>query len=614
MPDVQGKAPSLLRAGALSCLYQDGWLRYIAYNGAEIVRMFYAAVRDQYWDTVESGIEEESIDILPDSFRISYIRTFRKERLIYRARIVIEGHASGRLSFLFHGEALSSFLRNRIGLCVHLPIEGCAGKQCSVADATGGHRSGVFPVGISPHQPFGKIHTIAWQPDSRTIVSLALMGEVFEMEDHRNWTDASFKIYGTPLERPFPVAVAEGETLTQRAVLTVTGGMVAADAPSSGATREVKWLIGRDTTPFPQLGISLPLETADGAAGPDRELASLRRLSLSYYRIELYLGAHWRSTWDRATRYRRQLPLPLAVTLQFTGFIQELPLELEEALVADAASLHSILLLQEDHHATPATLVERLVPRLRAMLPGVPIGTGTSHHFAEWNRAGDGLPLLDFTSYPVMPQVHARDTLSLIENLAAQHATIVTAAGRARGVPIHVSPVTLRGNGNRGKRLSENVDARQGSLFAAAWTAVSLHYLRGARAVTYFESAGPCGILPDSGDTVYPVYLLLGVIAKFNPDSILESRCEHPLTVDGLALGKATGDRLFIISNFSGELCRVSFDASAAFFKTLAPDNLEAFLNAPDLFINGAFQPRAEGSLALPPYSLTFLTNQPQHG
>ena len=29
-------------------------------------------------------------------------------------------------------------------------------------------------------------------------------GDVFEMEDQRNWTDASFKTYCTPLRQPFP--------------------------------------------------------------------------------------------------------------------------------------------------------------------------------------------------------------------------------------------------------------------------------------------------------------------------------------------------------------------------------------------------------------------------
>lgn len=45
---------------------------------------------------------------------------------------------------------------------------------------------------------------------------------MFETEDQRNWTDASFKTYGTPLDRPFPVAVSPGEEVHQRVRLVIT--------------------------------------------------------------------------------------------------------------------------------------------------------------------------------------------------------------------------------------------------------------------------------------------------------------------------------------------------------------------------------------------------------
>ena len=41
------------------------------------------------------------------------------------------------------------------------------------------------------------------------------------MEDQRNWTDASFKTYCTPLARPFPVPVQAGDRVDQRVALTV---------------------------------------------------------------------------------------------------------------------------------------------------------------------------------------------------------------------------------------------------------------------------------------------------------------------------------------------------------------------------------------------------------
>jgi hypothetical protein len=46
-------------------------------------------------------------------------------------------------------------------------------------------------------------------------VALRFAGDVFEMEDQRNWTDASFKTYGRPLARAFPYRIGPGERVRQ---------------------------------------------------------------------------------------------------------------------------------------------------------------------------------------------------------------------------------------------------------------------------------------------------------------------------------------------------------------------------------------------------------------
>ena len=46
-------------------------------------------------------------------------------------------------------------------------------------------------------------------------------GDVFEMEDQRNWTDASYKTYCTPLALPFPVEIPEGARISQSVTLTL---------------------------------------------------------------------------------------------------------------------------------------------------------------------------------------------------------------------------------------------------------------------------------------------------------------------------------------------------------------------------------------------------------
>ena len=49
-------------------------------------------------------------------------------------------------------------------------------------------------------------------------------GDLWEMEDQRNWTDASYKTYSTPLRLPYPVEIHEGDRVWQRVTIEARGG------------------------------------------------------------------------------------------------------------------------------------------------------------------------------------------------------------------------------------------------------------------------------------------------------------------------------------------------------------------------------------------------------
>src|SRR5262249_8671530 len=44
-------------------------------------------------------------------------------------------------------------------------------------------------------------------------LDLAFTGDLFELEDQRNWGDASFKTYCTPLRAGFPRTIAKGDAI-----------------------------------------------------------------------------------------------------------------------------------------------------------------------------------------------------------------------------------------------------------------------------------------------------------------------------------------------------------------------------------------------------------------
>lgn len=206
-----------LRAGPLSLFFENGDLRYIKFGEREIVRRVYFAVRDQNWNTVPNILEAVEINQKEDSFFALLQSRNSSEEVDFKWTGYIEGKSDGIIRFLAEGETLKDFYKNRIGLCVHLPIE-CAGLPCEykrVKSAGGGVSFSTLPYWISPHQPFMDLEGFSYQFKLGTWVRLSFEGDIFEMEDQRNWSDASFKIYSTPLQRPFPVLVKKGEKVKQ---------------------------------------------------------------------------------------------------------------------------------------------------------------------------------------------------------------------------------------------------------------------------------------------------------------------------------------------------------------------------------------------------------------
>ncbi|MBD0260990.1 MAG: hypothetical protein ICV83_35160, partial [Cytophagales bacterium] len=301
-----------LRAGPLTLLYEAGHLRYVRVGSREVVRMVYAAVRDHNWLTVAGRIENERRDIRPDSFRITYDCHYADGPVRFRAHYVLAGSPDGRITCRMEGEALTAFRKNRIGFCVHHPVREMMGVACTVTHPDGTTSEAPFPVPVSPHQPFRNIREMAWPLAGGCRARLQFAGDVFETEDQRNWTDGSYKTYCTPLERPFPVPVAAGESVRQEITLTLEGTCTAAGEVTGPPVFALRPGPAR---PFPAVGLG---HAAEGASLGLREVEWLKALHLHHYRVDVPLHAPgWREGFARAAREAQKLALPLEAALFF---------------------------------------------------------------------------------------------------------------------------------------------------------------------------------------------------------------------------------------------------------------------------------------------------------
>ena len=211
-----------LRAGRLTMVFESGDLRCIKLGGREVIRRVCAAVRDRNWGTVPSEISDLKFEISEESFRIGYTSTHRQKEIYFVWQAEITGDAEGTIRFTFDGEAKTTFERNRIGFCVLHPIRDCAGAKCRARYLNGTEKELAFPEIIAPEQPVRWLHDLsglAHEVEPDVWAELRFEGDAFETEDQRNWIDASFKTFCTPLRVPYPLEIKAGTRVRQSVTL-----------------------------------------------------------------------------------------------------------------------------------------------------------------------------------------------------------------------------------------------------------------------------------------------------------------------------------------------------------------------------------------------------------
>src|SRR5215211_3399588 len=214
--------PRLLRAGALTAELEAGNLRYIRYRGHELLRAVSFIVRDRNWGTYNPRISNLSAEETDAGFRVTYDAVTADEHQEFRYSAEISGTSDGRLTFRAQGRAATDFETNRTGFVVLHP-ESTAGRPARIEHVDGRVVEGRFPELIDPVQPMMDLRALTHEAAPGLEVTCRMEGDTFEMEDQRNWTDASYKTYVRPLALPWPYALAAAARLEQSVSLAIEG-------------------------------------------------------------------------------------------------------------------------------------------------------------------------------------------------------------------------------------------------------------------------------------------------------------------------------------------------------------------------------------------------------
>jgi hypothetical protein len=619
----------VLHAGPVSAVLENGDLRYVRLGDVEIVRRLYVAIRDRNWDTIPPNYTTYRVDDQGDHFRVEVAAEHVSGDIDFAWSGSIEGSAGGTIRYTLDGAPRKPFLRNRIGFCVLHPSD-LAGVPART-ETPDGPVEGQFPDLISPHQPFFDMQSITHPAGEGAEATIRFEGDLFEMEDQRNWTDASYKTYSTPLRIPYPVEVDPSTQISQAVTISVSGTLPEGKAVAESAMPSVAVDFG-DTKPLPPIGFGAGLA---GTISPD-DMSRFRALEPAHLWENLDLGSDsWQhrlhEASDRATALQATLDLSVVAAPGNTGW-DELAQAVRDAespvgrVFAFPPVSEPVTFPRTDLATHPETL-EAARQAFQAIGSRALIGGGARSYFTELNRAMDFLPVddLDVVAYPLNPQVHASDNLSIIETLIAQGETVRSAKALVPGAPLIVGPVTLAPPFNPNAtgpepetpagQLPAPVDRRQLSLLGAGWTLGSIHRLAdaGADGLTYYELYGWRGLserrqdlthrelFPSEPGQLFPLYHIFAAASDFAGGHIARVEISDPLQVEALALRNDEGAARILIASFAEGSIDVSLDLpdlSEATIRYLDESTYGNAVDDPNFLRNGKDPLSLEGSSA----------------
>jgi len=634
-PDVVGK---VLKAGAMRVEFDNGQLRYLRVDGVEVLRAIGFLVRDENWGTYVPKISNLKIDQRAEGFSISFHAVCRRpgQEIAYDA--AIEGRAN---SLEFTGTAVpkTDFLTARTGFVVLHPLKGVAGCPVTVEHVDGKFVDSKFPAMVDPVQPFLDIRALTHEVLPGLKATVRMEGDTWEMEDHRNWTDASFKTYVRPLALPWPYTLKAGETIRQSIKVTLSGS--AKGGAKGAASGEIEVKLGsasRDS--LVPVGLGVPAEEVDHAvkrldllklAGPrvlqchfdPREKHGLEQL-YGYRVLSEQTGADaiLEIVVASLDRYAEELK-------DVSAMVARSGLKLSGVAVCPVGDLKSVL---PGGPRPPAPKLEDLYAATRAAFPGIKIGGGMFSFFTELNRKHPPAKLLDFVMNTTCPIVHAADDRSVMETLEALPFQVQTARSFIGQKPYRVGPSAIGCRDNpHGKTFTPNpnnervclakMDPRQRGLFAAAWTLgyIATFARAGIQALTIGAPTGPLGIIYRETDykqpwfdevssaAVYPLFHVIAGITRGAGRKLVAAACSDNQKVGVLAYRGNGGTTLWLANLTAGEQSvQIGGTKGAAFGTTLDEDSFETAVSDPHGFQKG-WKPM-KSAVTLRPYAVAIVS------
>jgi hypothetical protein len=460
-------------------------------------------------------------------------------------------------------------------------------------------------------------------------------GNKFEMEDHRNWMDASYKTYVCSLLDPWPYTLVKGKSFSQSVTLTVAG-KPPKSRPGRSAAGTTVTLAGTKGR-IPQIGLGVPMVEAAAALRAADLIAAVKP-----HALVCQIDGRERGQEEAAASFRdlsRQTGAP--VTLEIILPAKE-PADEEVAAIASAVNaagltpasvvvtqMHDLKSFQPNTPRPWGPTYEEMAAAARASFPDAVLGGGMLSYFTELNRKPVPKGVFDFITHTGCPIVHAADDISIMETLETLPWTFASARSMIGKAPYHIGPTSIpcrdnpygaavAPNPDNGRVCLSDIDPRQRGLFAAAWNlgylsaaatagidTLALGSVTGSQGMIYRKLPHVQPWFDRGGARVYPIYHVIAGLAAASGAKRINTDSSAPSKVAALA-HRSKGGQVLWLANLSGEIQPLKvkgFDGPVR-LHALDERSFEAAVRDPAWLDSGGTFIRKVGSLELPSYGV----------
>lgn len=532
----------------LTFLKDNIFLRNIKLKNMEILKMVSFLVRDKNWNNYDPKIlnseEYKKNNDINFIFDLQY--SDKLQKLIVKNKYII---SENKLTFLSEGIFESDFWTNRIGFNLLLPLKGIVGKDVFITKESKKIKA-KFPEVISPDQPFFKFNKIEYNFNNYSDVIIDFKGIDFEMEDQRNWCDASYKIYSGSLLDPFPYKINKGKKFYQEINIHLDKKNITIKNFNKKNLKISESSLSKFK--MPKIGIKIR---------KFEEINLVKNLNFNFF----YFIKDFEDNKDNKIEQNFNMPIYLVALIDHNIDVKSVVEKIYEYINKNKIFLKKLLICPKIYLNSfqPAGKWPN-VPNLseyyteaKKIFPDKLIVGGMVTNFTELNRKRpkDEFDVINFSLTPI---VHDASDVGVMDTPEDISYILKTLEGFSNNKPIHVGPITIGMHHNPyGEKLADNsdnqrlemaeFDPRHDSLIGVSWSVAMLSQLIGenTKYLTFDSILGHHGILAEK-NMKRPLYFFNEILLFFENSKVVPLNFSKEIY--GLVLFK-DNKKYFLLTN-----------------------------------------------------------------